>query len=205
MRTILKNQRDVVINLNLVTLKVQSQALLKQLIYIINNSTVVPFSFLPDSMLVVTSQWTCLGEYQWFQNLFSGSSVTIYSFFLLWCKSRWLFQCWIFVLTIIGCSQFKTLPCRSFVGCEHVRALIGIGCCYNLLSEDCLEKTDNSCGFPISNAAKLSSLVLGKNARDLACQVHIVKVQKFLYLIIHLFLPFVYYLCITSYRWSNHL
>uniref|UniRef100_A0A804I2Z7 Methyltransferase domain-containing protein n=1 Tax=Musa acuminata subsp. malaccensis TaxID=214687 RepID=A0A804I2Z7_MUSAM len=69
-----------------------------------------------------------------------------------------------------ACGDLSVNMLRSFVGCEHVRALIGIGCCYNLLSEDCLEKTDNSCGFPISNAAKLSSLVLGKNARDLACQ-----------------------------------
>lgn len=56
--------------------------------------------------------------------------------------------------------------------CEQVRALVVIGCCYNLLSESCLEKNDKPCGFPISTAAKMSKRFLGKNARDLACQVY---------------------------------
>ncbi|XP_074557827.1 uncharacterized protein LOC141813744 [Curcuma longa] len=69
-----------------------------------------------------------------------------------------------------ACGDLSVNMLRTFVDCKQVRALVGVGCCYNLLSEDFLEKAGDSCGFPISNAAKLSSLILGKNARDLACQ-----------------------------------
>ncbi|KAG6519854.1 hypothetical protein ZIOFF_016882 [Zingiber officinale] len=69
-----------------------------------------------------------------------------------------------------ACGDLSVNMLRTFVDCKQVRAIVGVGCCYNLLSEDCLERAGGSCGFPISNAAKLSSLILGKNARDLACQ-----------------------------------
>lgn len=49
--------------------------------------------------------------------------------------------------------------------------MISVGCCYNLLSEDDTVDGDNQCGFPVSKGAKSSSFKLGKNARDLACQV----------------------------------
>lgn len=57
------------------------------------------------------------------------------------------------------------------MSCEQVKALISIGCCYNLLSEECHEDTNTCPGFPMSKAAKLSNLVLGKSTRDLGCQV----------------------------------
>lgn len=60
---------------------------------------------------------------------------------------------------------------RVFVSCEQVKALVSVGCCYNLLSEDSYEDTNTCSGFPMSKAAKLSKLVLGKSIRDLACQV----------------------------------
>lgn len=60
---------------------------------------------------------------------------------------------------------------RTFLDCKEVKALVSIGCCYNLLSEQCLENTSSKCGFPLSTGAELSPLPLGKNARDLACQV----------------------------------
>ena len=60
---------------------------------------------------------------------------------------------------------------RVFVSCEQVKALVSVGCCYNLLSEDSYEDTNTCPGFPMSKAAKLSELVLGKSIRDLACQV----------------------------------
>jgi hypothetical protein len=56
------------------------------------------------------------------------------------------------------------------VSCEQVKALISIGCCYNLLSEECHEDTNTCPGFPMSKAAKLSNLVLRKSTRDLGCQ-----------------------------------
>ncbi|XBH89521.1 hypothetical protein VPH35_081400 [Triticum aestivum] len=69
-----------------------------------------------------------------------------------------------------ACGDLSVNMLRVFVSCEQVQALVSVGCCYNLLSEDCHEDTDTSPGFPISNAAKSSKLVLGKSIRDLACQ-----------------------------------
>lgn len=54
--------------------------------------------------------------------------------------------------------------------CEEVKAVISIGCCYNLLSEDEVQIGDE-CGFPMSKGVRSSGLSLGKSARDLACQV----------------------------------
>lgn len=55
--------------------------------------------------------------------------------------------------------------------CDEVKAVISIGCCYNLLSEVDEAEADSQCGFPVSKGAKSASLKLGKSARDLACQV----------------------------------
>uniref|UniRef100_A0A453JPS2 Methyltransferase domain-containing protein n=1 Tax=Aegilops tauschii subsp. strangulata TaxID=200361 RepID=A0A453JPS2_AEGTS len=65
-----------------------------------------------------------------------------------------------------ACGDLSVNMLRVFVSCEQVQALVSVGCCYNLLSED----TDTCPGFPISKAAKSSKLVLGKSIRDLACQ-----------------------------------
>ncbi|KAM0937295.1 putative Methyltransferase domain-containing protein [Dioscorea sansibarensis] len=76
-------------------------------------------------------------------------------------------------LVLVGlhsCGDLSVNMLRSFVECEQVKALICIGCCYNLLSEECSMKFDVPCGFPLSNFARLASITLGKNARDLACQ-----------------------------------
>lgn len=69
-----------------------------------------------------------------------------------------------------ACGDLSVNMLRVFVSCEQVQALVSVGCCYNLLSEDCHEDTDTCPGFPISKAAKSSKLVLGKSIRDLACQ-----------------------------------
>lgn len=55
--------------------------------------------------------------------------------------------------------------------CDEVKAVISIGCCYNLLSEDDTTEADNLYGFPMSKGTKSASFRLGRNARDLACQV----------------------------------
>lgn len=65
-----------------------------------------------------------------------------------------------------ACGDLSVNMLRVFVSCEQVQALVSVGCCYNLLSEN----TDTCPGFPISKAAKSSKLVLGKSIRDLACQ-----------------------------------
>ncbi|KAK3136993.1 hypothetical protein QOZ80_5BG0446220 [Eleusine coracana subsp. coracana] len=69
-----------------------------------------------------------------------------------------------------ACGDLSVNMLRVFVSCEQVKALVSVGCCYNLLSEDCCEDTNNFPGFPMSKAAKLSDLMLGKSIRDLACQ-----------------------------------
>lgn len=54
--------------------------------------------------------------------------------------------------------------------------MISIGCCYNLLSEDKVQIGDEF-GFPMSKGVTSSGLLLGKSARDLACQVFQLFVQ----------------------------
>lgn len=61
---------------------------------------------------------------------------------------------------------------RTFMECEEVKAVVSIGCCYNLLSEKTTsEDSCSKCGFPMSAGLKSLGFSLGKNARDLACQV----------------------------------
>lgn len=52
-----------------------------------------------------------------------------------------------------------------------MKAVVSIGCCYNLLSEEESEQDDALCGFPVSQGVKSTGLHLGKSSRDLACQV----------------------------------
>lgn len=54
--------------------------------------------------------------------------------------------------------------------CNEVKAVVSIGCCYNLLSEGGAENVDSHCGFPMSKGIKQAGLLLGKSSRDLACQ-----------------------------------
>ncbi|XXG74640.1 hypothetical protein AAC387_Pa07g3311 [Persea americana] len=78
-----------------------------------------------------------------------------------------------FSLVLAGlhaCGDLSVTMLRTFLDCKEVKALVSIGCCYNLLSEQCSEDTGSKCGFPLSTGAKLSALSLGKNALDLACQ-----------------------------------
>ncbi|KAL6998988.1 hypothetical protein U1Q18_000155 [Sarracenia purpurea var. burkii] len=58
----------------------------------------------------------------------------------------------------------------SFVECDEVKAVVSIGCCYNLLSEGGAENVDSQSGFPMSKGVKHAGLLLGKSSRDLACQ-----------------------------------
>lgn len=56
--------------------------------------------------------------------------------------------------------------------CKEVKAVVSIGCCYNLLSEEGDENAaEGLCGFPMSKGVKSVGFSLGKSLRDLACQV----------------------------------
>jgi len=69
------------------------------------------------------------------------------------------------------CNSWIHFSIRTFLECKDVKAVVSLGCCYNLLSEERIEDGESQCGFPMSHAARSTSLSLGKSARDLACQV----------------------------------
>lgn len=61
--------------------------------------------------------------------------------------------------------------CRTFVECKEVAAVINVGCCYNLLSDEISNDMKELNGFPMSKTVGKLGLQLGRSARDLACQV----------------------------------
>ncbi|KAL4200552.1 hypothetical protein AMTRI_Chr02g254160 [Amborella trichopoda] len=69
-----------------------------------------------------------------------------------------------------ACGDLSANMLRTFVESDDMKALISIGCCYNLLSDDCSESVASQYGCPMSNGVKSVGLKLGRNARDLACQ-----------------------------------
>ncbi|XAR56874.1 hypothetical protein NMG60_11037501 [Bertholletia excelsa] len=69
-----------------------------------------------------------------------------------------------------ACGDLSVTMLRTFLGCDEVKAVVSIGCCYNLLSEGGPENFDSQHGFPMSEVTKDAGLLLGKSSRDLACQ-----------------------------------
>nr|GMC49759.1 methyltransferase-like protein 25 isoform X1 [Ipomoea batatas] len=69
-----------------------------------------------------------------------------------------------------ACGDLSVTMLRTFLECNEVKTVISVGCCFNLLSEEAAGKDDSHCGFPLSKSVKAVGLVLGKSARDLACQ-----------------------------------
>ncbi|CAK9157787.1 unnamed protein product [Ilex paraguariensis] len=69
-----------------------------------------------------------------------------------------------------ACGDLSVTMLRAFLECKDIKAVISIGCCYNLLSEEEVASSDSQCGFPMSKGVKSTGLSLGKNSRDLACQ-----------------------------------
>ncbi|KAK9674568.1 hypothetical protein RND81_12G241300 [Saponaria officinalis] len=70
-----------------------------------------------------------------------------------------------------ACGDLSVTMLRSMAECEAVKAVVSIGCCYNLLSEDGFENGGSDTGFPVSKGVQSMGVSLGKNSRDLACQV----------------------------------
>ncbi|KAJ0748507.1 putative Methyltransferase domain-containing protein [Helianthus annuus] len=66
-----------------------------------------------------------------------------------------------------ACGDLSVTMLRAFLESKEVKAVVSIGCCYNLLSE---EEDNALCGFPISRGVKSTGVHLGRNSRDLACQ-----------------------------------
>ncbi|KAI3986106.1 hypothetical protein MKX01_036415 [Papaver californicum] len=70
-----------------------------------------------------------------------------------------------------ACGDLSVTMLRTFVESEEVKAIVSVGCCYNLLTEEEHPKnTSPPCGFPLSDGLNSIGLSLGRNARDLACQ-----------------------------------
>lgn len=57
--------------------------------------------------------------------------------------------------------------------CKEVKAVVSVGCCYNLLSEEGFNHVGSQCGFPMSCGVISAGISLGKSSRDLACQVNL--------------------------------
>ncbi|KAB2019161.1 hypothetical protein ES319_D08G278700v1 [Gossypium barbadense] len=69
-----------------------------------------------------------------------------------------------------ACGDLSVTMLKTLLECEEVRAVISIGCCYNLLSEEGFANAQIQYGFPMSCGVKSVNLSLGKSSRDLACQ-----------------------------------
>ncbi|PNY10766.1 protein RRNAD1-like, partial [Trifolium pratense] len=69
-----------------------------------------------------------------------------------------------------ACGDLSVIMLKTFLDCRDVKAVVSIGCCYNLLSEESIGDGESQCGFPMSRALRSAGLSLGKSARDLACQ-----------------------------------
>ncbi|KAJ4726569.1 methyltransferase-like protein 25 isoform X2 [Melia azedarach] len=69
-----------------------------------------------------------------------------------------------------ACGDLSVTMLKTFVECKEVKAIVSIGCCYNLLSEEGIDIAGSLCGFPMSCGVKSVGFPLGKSSRDLACQ-----------------------------------
>lgn len=69
-----------------------------------------------------------------------------------------------------ACGDLSVTMLKTFVECKEVKAVVSIGCCYNLLSEEGIDLAGSPSGFPISHGVKSLGFTLGKSSRDLACQ-----------------------------------
>lgn len=71
-----------------------------------------------------------------------------------------------------ACGDLSAAMLKTYAMCEDVKAVVTVGCCYNLLSENDNDDhfSGSVFGFPLSEGVKSLGLTLGRRARDLACQ-----------------------------------
>ncbi|KAK7272681.1 hypothetical protein RJT34_29431 [Clitoria ternatea] len=69
-----------------------------------------------------------------------------------------------------ACGDLSVTMLKTFLESKDVKAIVSLGCCYNLLSEEWIKDGESQCGFPMSHALRSTGLLLGKSSRDLACQ-----------------------------------
>ncbi|ONI12083.1 hypothetical protein PRUPE_4G143400 [Prunus persica] len=70
-----------------------------------------------------------------------------------------------------ACGDLSVTMLKTFMECKEVKAVVSVGCCYNLLSEEGFNHVGSQCGFPMSCGVISAGISLGKSSRDLACQV----------------------------------
>ncbi|WCJ32402.1 S-adenosyl-L-methionine-dependent methyltransferases superfamily protein [Euphorbia peplus] len=69
-----------------------------------------------------------------------------------------------------ACGDLSVTMLKTFLECKEVKAVVSVGCCYNLLSEECFAIDSPHRCFPMSSGVKCLGISLGKKSRDLACQ-----------------------------------
>lgn len=71
-----------------------------------------------------------------------------------------------------ACGDLSATMLKTYMMCKEVKAVVTVGCCYNLLSEngDGAQMSGNHFGFPLSEGVKNLGITLGRRACDLACQ-----------------------------------
>ncbi|KAL6283271.1 hypothetical protein ACE6H2_014200 [Prunus campanulata] len=69
-----------------------------------------------------------------------------------------------------ACGDLSVTMLKAFMECKEVKAVVSVGCCYNLLSEEGFNHVGSQCGFPMSCGVISAGISLGKSSRDLACQ-----------------------------------
>ncbi|KAI5332745.1 hypothetical protein L3X38_022874 [Prunus dulcis] len=69
-----------------------------------------------------------------------------------------------------ACGDLSVTMLKTFMECKEVKAVVSVGCCYNLLSEEGFNHVGSQCGFPMSCGVISAGISLGKSSRDLACQ-----------------------------------
>lgn len=69
-----------------------------------------------------------------------------------------------------ACGDLSVTMLKTFVECKEVKAVVSIGCCYNLLSEEGIDFVGSPSGFPMSHGVKSLGFPFGKSSCDLACQ-----------------------------------
>ncbi|KVH99237.1 methyltransferase-like protein 25 [Cynara cardunculus var. scolymus] len=79
-------------------------------------------------------------------------------------------SCSLLLTGLHACGDLSVTLLRTFLESEQVKAVVSIGCCYNLLSENEGGEDDAVCGFPISRGVKSTGIHLSRSSRDLACQ-----------------------------------
>lgn len=79
-------------------------------------------------------------------------------------------DCSVVLAGLHACGDLSAIMLRTFVECKEVAAVINVGCCYNLLSDDTRNDMKETNGFPMSKTVGNLGLQLGRSARDLACQ-----------------------------------